>query len=147
MTDLVLAILHHLLVFTLAGILAGEFALMRKGLGGRELKILAHIDRMYGVLALAVIAVGLGRVFYGLKGWEYYAGNHAFWGKMLAFLIVALLSIRPTIRILAWSRAGKDGAYVVPDAEIGAARRFLVFQIVAFAFILIFAAMMARWTG
>ena len=32
--DLLLAILHHFLVFTLAGLLAAEFALVRPGLSG-----------------------------------------------------------------------------------------------------------------
>lgn len=144
-TDLVLAILHHLLVFALAAVLAVEFALMRAGLSGRNLTILAHVDRMYGLTAVAVIVVGVGRVVYGLKGWEYYVGNHAFWAKMAAFSAVGLLSIRPTMRILAWSRAGEG--YVVPDGEIAAARRFLRAELVVFALIPVLAAMMARDVG
>lgn len=147
LTDLLLAILHHLLMFLLAAVLASEFVLMRKGLSGRNLSILAHIDRMYGALALAIIVVGVCRVIFGLKGWEYYVGNHAFWGKMAAFALVGILSIRPTVRILQWNRAASADGYVVPDAEISAMRRFLVAELIAFAFIPIFAAMMARGVG
>ncbi|MCT7376211.1 DUF2214 family protein [Chelativorans salis] len=144
LTDLLLAILHHLLVFQLAGVLAGEFVLMRNGLSGRNLKVLAHIDRMYGLLALAIIAIGVGRVIFGLKGWEYYVTNGAFWAKMAAFAGVGILSIRPTMRILKWSRANAGGDHTVPDVEIVAMRRFLKAEVAVFALIPIFAAMMAR---
>ncbi|WP_173934437.1 DUF2214 family protein [Chelativorans sp. Marseille-P2723] len=147
-TDLLLAILHHLLMFLLAGTLAGEFVLMRKGLAGRNLSILAHLDRVFGAVALTLVLVGVGRVIYGLKGWEFYVANHAFWGKMAAFLAVALISIRPTMKILQWHRAARQaGTYVVPDVEIAAARRFLVAELAVFALIPIFAAMMARDVG
>lgn len=42
--DLLLAIGHHLSVFTLVGLLAAEFALLRPGLGGRRIGQLARID-------------------------------------------------------------------------------------------------------
>ncbi|RUZ54354.1 DUF2214 family protein, partial [Mesorhizobium sp. M7A.F.Ca.CA.004.05.2.1] len=46
-TDLVLAIFHHLLVFSLAGIIGAEFVLIRGDLGAATLKRLAGIDRHY----------------------------------------------------------------------------------------------------
>ncbi|WP_163272443.1 DUF2214 family protein [Chelativorans alearense] len=142
LTDLLLAILHHLFVFLLAGVLAGEFVLVRTGLSGRDLKVLAHIDRMYGMTALAIIVVGVCRVVFGLKGWEYYLASGAFWAKMAAFAAVGILSVKPTMRILKWVRAGEG--YTVPDAEIAATRRFLKLEVAVFALIPIFAAMMAR---
>lgn len=147
LTDLLLAILHHLLMFLLAAAIVGEFVLMRKGLSDRDLKVLSHIDRMYGLVAMAIIAIGVCRVIFGLKGWEYYVANHAFWAKMAAFAAVGLISVKPTIRILKWRRASKDGGYAVPDSEIAAMRRFLAAEIAVFALIPIFAAMMARGVG
>ena len=144
--DLLLAILHHFLVFSLGGILAAEWFLIRPGLSGAWLQLLGRIDGAYGRVAMAVIAVGVCRVIFGLKGWEYYVSNHAFWGKIAAFVLVALLSIRPTMRIIAWRRsAGETGT--VPDSEILAARSWLKGQIAFFALILVFAAMMARGVG
>ncbi|WEX09360.1 DUF2214 family protein [Chelativorans sp. AA-79] len=146
LTDLLLAILHHLLMFMLAAVLVSEIVLMRKGLSGRDLRILTHVDRMYGVVAAAIIVVGVCRVVFGLKGWEYYVGNHAFWAKMAAFVLVGILSAKPTMRILKWSRAASGEGYVVPDAEIAAMRRFLRAEIAVFALIPIFAAVMARYS-
>ena len=148
MTDLLLAIAHHLLVFSLAGILFAEFVLLKPGLSGRNLALLGRLDGAYGGLAMAIIIVGVGRVFYGLKGWEYYVGNHAFWAKMAAFVIVGLLSIPPTIRIVRWRKAAEAAStYVVPDGEVASMRRYLHGELAFFALILIFAAMMARGFG
>lgn len=148
MTDLSLAIFHHLLIFLLASALAGEFVLIRPGLAGRDLKALAHIDRAYGALAMAVILVGVGRVVFGLKGWEFYVHNWAFWAKMAAFLALGLLSIAPTMRIIRWDRALRAGRFeTVPDGEIAAVRRYLRLEIAMFALILVFAATMARGIG
>lgn len=140
--DLLLAILHHFLVFTLAGLLAVELALMRPGLSGQNLALVGRIDGAYGGVAMAVIVVGICRVIFGLKGWEYYVSNHAFWGKMLAFLIVGLLSIRPTMRILAWRRNGN-----APDGEVQAVRSWIKGEVLFLALVLVFAAAMARGIG
>jgi putative membrane protein len=142
--DLLLAILHHFLVFSLAGILAAELALVRPGLSGTGLGVLGRIDGAYGGVAMAIIVVGICRVLFGLRGWEYYVSNHAFWGKMIAFVIIGLLSIRPTMRIIAW-RKSETG--VVPEAEILAVRSWIKAEIAFLALVLVFAAAMARGIG
>ncbi len=146
--DLILAILHHLAVFALVAILAMEAMLMKPGLGGASLARLGRIDGAYGGVAMLVLVIGFGRVFWGLKGYEYYLSNWAFHGKLTAFIVVGLLSVPPTLRILRWARAGKaNPAYVVPDAEVAATRKFLIGQMAVFVLIPIFAAMMARGYG
>lgn len=70
-TDLVLAIFHHLLVLSLAGIIGAEFVLIRGDLSAATLKRLAGIDRHYGIIAMLIIIIGICRVIYGLKGWEF----------------------------------------------------------------------------
>lgn len=144
LVDLILAILHHFLVFSLAGLLAAELVLVRPGLGGSSLGLLGRIDAAYGGVAGAVIVIGICRVIFGIKGWEYYVSNHAFWGKMAAFVVVGLLSIRPTMRILAWRRSGVE---TVPDGEVMALRGWLKGEAFFLAIVLVFAAAMARNIG
>lgn len=146
--DFALAVLHHLLVFALFGIFLVEMTSVRPGLTGPAIGRLARVDAVYGALSLAVIAIGILRVIYGLKGWDYYAENHSFWGKMMSFLIVGLLSIPPTIRIGRWRKAQRtDAAYVVPVEEIRGMRRFMHLEAVFYIPILVFAAAMARGIG
>jgi len=148
MLDLILASAHHLAVFTLVGLFAVQFVLVRPGLSGVRLKQLARIDAAYGAVAGIVIIVGVVRVIFGAVGYEYYIGNHAFWGKMVAFLIVGLLTIPPTIAFRRWARAGVEQAdYAPPASEILANRRFIHLQAGVLLLIPIFAAAMARGYG
>lgn len=145
-TDTILAILHHLLVVAIIAALAAEAVLVRPGLDGRNIKRLAVFDAVYGVAAASIIVVGAGRVAYGLKGWDYYAGNHAFWTKMGCFALLGLLSIAPTIRFLRWRRAAAaDPAFVVPGAEILSVRKYLRAEMVLLVLIPSLAAIMARF--
>ena len=148
-TDLLLAIAHHLLIFGLVAVLAAETVLVRPGLTGNALTRLGGIDRAYGLVAVLQFArQAPAFVFFGLKGWEFYIYNWVFWAKIAAFATVGLLSIRPTISILEWSRKAKaDAAHVVPDSEIASVRTWLRAEGAVFVLIPIFAAAMARGIG
>lgn len=147
-TDLVLAIFHHLLVFSLAGIIGAEFVLVRGDLAAVTLKRLAGIDRHYGIIAMLIVVVGIGRVVWGLKGWEFYVYNWVFWAKMAAIAAVGLLSIIPTVRFISWSRqAGADPRYRVPDTELASVRTYVRTEAAIFLLIPVFAAAMARGYG
>jgi putative membrane protein len=146
--DLLLAVAHHLAVFTLVAIFAIEFALVRPGLAGPAIRQLSRIDGFYGAAAGVVILVGIIRVIFGESGWSYYAGNHMFWGKMLAFLLMGLLSIPPTLAIRRWSKAAVTNSGYAPEAaDITRSRRFIHLQALFLLFIPIFAAAMARGYG
>lgn len=144
-TDLVFAVLHHLGVFTLVGIIAAEFALLRPGISGPRLAQLASVDRLYGAAAGLVVVIGVLRVFFGGKGWEFYVASPSFWAKMAAFLLVGLLSIQPTRALFRWSAALKaDPAFAPAASELASRRKFINAEVVLLAFIPIFAAAMAR---
>jgi putative membrane protein len=146
--DLILAILHHLLIFLMAGMLAAEFALVRHGMGREAVARLGRIDGAYGGLAGAIILIGIGRVIFGLKGWEYYVYYWAFWAKMAALVAVGLLSTLPTARITKWRRAaGADAGFAPAATEVDAVRNYLWAEAAVFALIPIFAAIMARGIG
>jgi putative membrane protein len=148
MTDLILAIAHHLCVFTLAGLLIAEVALLRPNLSPERIRQLGAIDMAYGVVAVLIIVVGVLRVNFGDKGADYYIHNWAFWLKMGAFVLVGLLSAPPTIAIIGWRRKLAADPKFSPDAAtIGGLRRFYAGEIIAFAFIPAFAAAMARGYG
>lgn len=145
---LLLAIAHHLAVFTLVGIIAAEFAMLRPGIAGNRLNKLAKIDGAYGAVAGLVIVVGFLRVFFGGTDASYYLTNFAFWGKMAAFLVVGLLSIQPTRSLLRWrKRLASEPDFAPPASEIAASRRFVHGEVAVLVLIPIFAAAMARGYG
>jgi putative membrane protein len=147
-TDLLLAAAHHILIFAIAAVLAFEVGVVRQGLTAVDIRRVARVDAWYGILAALIIAVGFARAIYAAKGWAYYSVNHFFWAKIVAFAIVGLLSVPPTIAYIRWRNAvKKDASFLPAPAAIASARRFLWMEVAVFALIPIFAAAMARGYG
>jgi putative membrane protein len=141
--DLVLAILHHLLVFTLFAVLFAEFVMVREGMEATVLARVQVIDAGYGALAGLVIIVGFARAIFVAKGWTYYAHNAFFWAKIGTFVAIALLSLPPTLAFLRWRRNSPS-----PTCEaVARVRRYLWAEVVLFALLPAFAAAMARGYG
>ena len=146
LTDLILAILHHLAIVILIVLLAFEFALLRPGITPENLRRVAHVDAAYGAAAGTVIVVGVSRVIWGAKGAEYYLSNPWFWAKMVSFLLIGLLSIPPTLALLKWRRTLRADANFHPaDGDIARLRRFVHAEVGLLALVVAFAAAMARY--
>ena len=143
--DALLAYGHFISVFALASLLAGELFVLRKTLTVGMLRRLRVMDRWYGIVAGFVVLTGLGRLFFGIKGPSFYTVNPMFWTKMALFVIVALLSIVPTV-ILARSPAeGPENTLLdFENSRYERLRTFLWAQVAFFLFIPLAAVLMAR---
>lgn len=147
MTDLILAILHHLLVFGLVAMLVAEAMLVRPGMRGMDVDRVCRIDMGYGATAVLIILIGVLRVFFGIKGYHFYINNLFFWGKMACFLAICILSVPPTIRFMQWRRTRKvDPAFIPTDLEATAVRKWMRYQSLVLVFLLAFAAALPRTT-
>ena len=135
-----MAFLHHVAAFALVAALAVEFVVIRDELTPRTARRLARADLVVGLSAGVLLVVGLLRVFYFEKGAAFYLHNSAFIAKMVLFVLVALLSIYPTLKFLAWRRGIDPTA--VPNI-----RRLLHLELVGVVLILLCAALMARGIG
>jgi len=148
MIDLELAIVHHVLVFALVALIAVEFVLFRPDIDAASIRTLARIDAATGVTAGLVIAVGIARVILGAKGPDFYLSNPWFWAKMATFLVIALISIVPTLALLRWRRASKaEPNFVPPAAAHRHARAHIALELALIPVLLICAAAMARYGG
>jgi putative membrane protein len=143
MLDLVLAIAHHILVFSLFGVLFAELVLVRKGVDLATIGRVGRIDLMYGAVAGLIVVVGFGRAVFAAKGWAYYSHNLFFHLKIATFVVVGLLSIPPTIAYIRWRKAGAAPT----DAQVAGVRKWLLAELMLFAFLPAFAAAMARGYG
>jgi putative membrane protein len=141
--DLVLAILHHLIVFALVAIIVVEFVNVRSGVDAAAVRRVAAIDAWYGILAGLIVFLGFGRAIFAAKGWYYYSHNLFFWAKIGTFVAIGLLSIPPTLSYLKWRKAGATPT----DKAVANVRRYLWIEVVLFAPLLAFAAAMARGYG
>jgi putative membrane protein len=143
MLDLILACLHHLLIFGLFALLLSEFLLLKPRLDAAAINRISRIDTMYGAAAGLLLIVGLCRAVFAAKGWPYYSHNAWFWAKLATFLLISLLSIAPTLAILRWRRTGAS-----PDEDaVRAVRRLFHYELALFLLLPLFAAAMARGYG
>ncbi len=142
--DATLAALHHLFAFGLVGMLMAQWALLRGEASAAVLQRLARYDLFYGVAALGLICVGIGRVFYGLKGPGFYAASPFFWIKIASFAVVGAMSIIPTRRFARWRR--QTGRLPEPASWI-ATRKLVVIEAHLLSVVMICAALMARGIG
>jgi len=145
--DLHLAIAHHLLIFILFGILVTELVLVHQNMTDGDIKRLTSIDLWYGLVALLILMVGFSRAIFAAKGWAYYSVNSFFWAKIGVFLLIALLSIWPTVKYLSWHRNFQAAGSRPDTSSVSVVRRILWLEMILFAFLPAFAAAMARGYG
>ena len=148
LTDLLLASMHHLLVFGLVAMLVAQSVLLHGHIDAIALAKLGSIDRGYGIIALLLLVVGSLRVFRGLMGADFYLHNPWFHAKLGTFLLVGLLSVWPTLRFLCWRKALKaDPAFLPAQDEVRHLRHIVRFELILIAVIFVCAAAMARYGG
>ena len=148
LTDLLLAAAHHLLVFALVAMLVAEAILLRGPLDNAGIQRLARLDGGYGTSAGLLLVVGLCRIAFGIKGYDFYLHNPWFHAKLGSFVLVGLLSILPTMRFLRWRKALRtDPDFTPAPAEVARLRGTVRFELALVAVIFVLAAAMARYGG
>jgi putative membrane protein len=136
------------MAFTLTACLVYEFVAYRRNMSTDEIRRIQRVDLVYGISAGLLLIVGLLRVFYFEKGINFYVHNPFFWVKMAAFVIVAFLSVDPTIRFIRWNKTlTQNQVPEIGDAEYRQTRLLLTLEVIGIAVILFAAPMMARGIG
>lgn len=141
------AFLHHVAAFTLVSAIAVEFVLLREEIGQATVRKLLRTDMIYGISAGVLVVVGLLRVFYFEKGGSYYFNSVPFILKLSLFVLIALLSIYPTVKFSAWGRAVKAHRPIADAGEVRLVRRLVHWELAALLPLILCAALMARGVG
>lgn len=143
-----LAFVHHLAAFTLVAAISAELVLFERDLSIGQARKIQRADMVYGISAGALVVAGLLRVFYFEKGGSYYFHNVFFMVKVSLFLVVALLSIYPTVLFLSWNKSFKAGLLTQPtDVQFRRVRLHLRWELLGVVGILLCASLMARGIG
>lgn len=109
-----------------------------------QIQRLFLLDSVYGAAAVVVLITGLSKVFLVGKPAIFYAHNGWFHAKVTLFVIVALLSIWPTLQFF---KAKKASAQLPPAAliELPAGIRIVQrIELVIIMFLPLLAVLMAR---
>ena len=142
------AFLHHVAAFALVAALVLEFVLVKDDLSVKTARKLLLADLVLGASAFVVLIVGFLRVLYFEKGASYYFHSVPFIAKLSLFVIVALLSIYPTVEFLSWRKPLKEGRVpIVSDRKVRLIRSIIHWELVGIVLLILGAALMARGVG
>ncbi|MBI3716255.1 MAG: DUF2214 family protein [Betaproteobacteria bacterium] len=146
--DALLAYLHFIAIILLFSFLTAEVMLARQAMTAGSLPLLARIDRWYFFSAMAALATGLLRLYWGAKGAAFYVHNPVFMAKILLFFLIGGLPVPPTLQFLRWKKSlTADAAFTVPEDEQKKLRRYLMIEIHLAALLPLLAVLMSRGLG
>ncbi|MBO9680647.1 DUF2214 family protein [Paenacidovorax monticola] len=147
-TEALLAYAHLLAILTMTVFLASEAALCRaEWFNAAVVERLARVDMIYGASAIAVLATGLARTWWGAKGTAWYWSQPLLHAKVTLFVVIGLMSIVPTVRYLRWRKALRANGTLPDEAEIRSTRRLVMVQAHLLALIPLAAVFLARGVG
>jgi putative membrane protein len=136
--------LHFLSILVMFSSVVSEHLLLKPRMTRSEIQRLSVLDAVYGISALIIVGIGLTLWFGVGKPAEFYTKNWIFHLKVGLFIIVAILSIYPTVFFLR-NRKGNNPAELVdvPKSIVWLIR----LELLLLAFIPLCAALMAKGIG
>lgn len=146
--EAILAYLHLLAILTMVVFISSEAALCRvQWLNAAVVERLAKVDLVYGIAAIMVLATGVARTVWGVKGTSWYWTNPLLHVKLTLFIIVGVISIFPTMTYFRWRKALRSTGALPAEADILKTRKLVMVQAHLIALIPLVAVFLARGFG
>lgn len=146
--EAILAYLHLLAILTMVVFISSEAALCRvQWLNAAVVERLAKVDLVYGIAAIMVLATGVARTVWGVKGTSWYWTNPLLHVKLTLFIVVGVISIFPTMTYFRWRKALRASGALPTEADIQRTRKLVMVQAHLIALIPLVAVFLARGFG
>jgi putative membrane protein len=146
--EAILAYLHILAILTMVVFISSEAALCRvQWLNAAVVERLAKVDMVYGIAAIAVLATGFARTWWGIKGTVWYWTNPLLHVKLALFIIIGVISIFPTLTYVRWRKTLRSSGSLPAEADIRKTRKLVMIQAHIIALIPLVAVFFARGFG
>ena len=143
--EAILAYLHLLAILTMVVFIASEAALCRiEWLNAKVVERLVRLDAIYAGAAVAVLATGVARTIWGVKGTAWYWTNPLLHIKLTLFVVVALLSVGPTRSYLRWRKRLRADGTLPSEAEVRKTRKLVMIEAHLIALVPLAAVFLAR---
>ena len=127
--EAVLASFHLVAIFALVTFMSSQAALCRtEWMNAAVVERLVRLDVIYQITAVTLLASGLVRIFWGIKGASWYLTQPMLHAKLTLFVVMLLLSIAPTLAFRRWRRAVRANGSLPAEAEVRSARRLIMVQ-------------------
>ena len=128
--------------------LLAEHATLQPNMSRLLAQRLARLDLCYGIAAGIVLITGALRFVYFGKDMSYYLDHPLFYIKVGLFLLIALISIYPTITILSWRRAwDQNSCAEITPHSIRRIQYLIRLELVLLIVTPLFAVLIARGIG
>ncbi len=145
LTESVLAYLHLIAILTLVVFLTSQAALCRvEWMNAGVVRRLPKVDAIYALAAIAVLATGLARTWWGSKGFGWYWSQPLLHAKLTLFVVIGLLSIRPTLTFQRWRRQLEASGALPNEAEVRKVRRVIIIEAHLLVLVPLAAVLLAR---
>ena len=146
--DATLAYLHYTAIFLLFAFMTAQLVLVRGPLDLRVVRLLGRLDLWYFGSAIAALATGFLRATLGAKGADFYFNAWPIYAKIVLFIAVGVISVKPTLTFIQWRRSfEKEASWRVPADEQARIRRLMMIEVHLAALIPVFAVVMSRGLG
>jgi len=146
--EAILAYVHLLAILTMVVFISSEAALCRvEWMNKAVVERLARVDAIYGMAAILVLATGIARTVWGVKGSAWYWTNPLLHVKLTLFIVVGLMSIVPTMTYLRWRKQLRATGALPAEAEVRKTRKLVMIQAHILVLIPLFAVFLARGFG
>ena len=146
--ETLLAYVHWLAIFTMVTFLASEAALCRvEWMNARIVERLARVDMLYGIASMVVLVTGLARTYWGAKGVGWYWSNPLLHAKLTLFIVIGLMSIKPTLTYLRWRKALRSTGALPAEEEVRRTRKTVMVQAHLIPIVALLAVFLARGFG
>ena len=127
--EAVLAALHLVAILTFVVFLSSQAALCRmEWMNAAVVERLVRLDVIYGAAALVMIGSGLARLLWGIKGMSWYVSQPLFHIKITIVVVMAILSIWPSIMFRRWRRNLQASGALPDELEVKKVRRLVMIQ-------------------
>ncbi len=146
--EAILAYLHLVAILTLVVFISSEAALCRvEWMNAKVVERLGKVDLVYGIAAGAVLLTGIARTWWGVKGTSWYWTNPLLHTKVALFVVIGLMSIKPTVMFARWRKELKATGALPADDQVRLARKWVMAQAHLLALIPLAAVFLARGFG
>ena len=127
--EAILAAFHLLAILTFVVFLSSQAALCRiEWLNAAVVERLARLDVISCVAGAVMIGSGLARLIWGVKGASWYLSQPLFHIKITIVVVMAILSIWPSIMFRRWRRNLQASGALPDELEVKKVRRLVMIQ-------------------
>ena len=127
--EAILASAHLVAILALVTFMSSQAALCRiEWMNAAVVERLVRLDVIYQITVVTLLASGLARIFWGIKGSAWYWSQPLLHAKLTLVLVMLLLSIAPTLAFRGWRRALRANGRLPGAVEVRKARRLIMVQ-------------------